>query len=235
MGSLRTLLLVGAPSAVERAAAEHALARAGVDAVPLAVHVTDGHRLAWAECRKGGAAAGLHTYPDLEWLQLVDPETGERGEGRGPRELVLTQLGLRGTALLRWRTADVVDDVSSGVCPACGRTVPRVVGTRRASLVPVLGLRGGEVAVDLRAVAGAVLGRPEVADWRVDITPSSRDGADRLLVHLALRGGVDAAQVALDVADAVETVAGTLPTQVVVPDDGALPARVDGGRLLLRG
>lgn len=234
LSSVRTLLLVGAPSPLERAGAEQALARAGVDATALAVHVPDGHRLAWGECREGGAETGLHTYPDLELLQSVDAVSGEGADTGGPRELVLTQLGLRGTALLRWRTADVVDEVTAGACPACRRTVPRVLGTAAAALVPLLALRDGDRNVDLRAVAGAVLGRREVADWRLELTPSSRDGSDRLLLHLALHPDADAAEVAADVADAVFATAGTLPTQVVVPDDGVLPALVDGGRLLLR-
>ncbi|MCW2501639.1 MAG: hypothetical protein JWN87_3315, partial [Frankiales bacterium] len=134
LGSVTTVLLVGAPSDDERAQVADALTRAGVTAAVLAVHAPDGHRLLWGECRQGGP--GLHTYPDLELVQLVDPETGESGDGHGPEELVLTQLGLRGTALLRWRTADLADSVTTAPCPGCGRTVPRALGVRRRALVP---------------------------------------------------------------------------------------------------
>lgn len=234
LDALRTLLLVGAPDDAERDAAIAALDAAGVDATVLAVHVPDGHRLAWGECREGGRSAGLHTYPDLEVVDVVDVETGERPTGDGRHELALTQLGMRGTALLRWRTGDVVDAVTADACSACGRSVPRVLGTRRAALVPVLDLRDGPAAIDLRAVSGAVLGRPEVEDWRVDLTPGARGDTDRLLVHVALRPDADPAEAVVDVAQAVRASAGLLPSQVVVHESGRLPDGQDGGRVLLR-
>jgi hypothetical protein len=233
LGTVRTVLLVGAPDPDERDDVLEALDRAGVDAVVLALHVPDGHRLPWAECRESGGRTGLHTHPDLELLDLVAPETGEAPTGPGTRELVVTQLALRGSALLRWRTGDLVDGVAPEACPSCGRTVPRVQGLRRAALVPELQLREGPVAVDLRAVAGAVVGRRGVADWRVVVGRDARDRHDELLVHLALTGGADARALADDVADAVETAAGVPPTRVVLgelPDDGYRM----GSRLLLR-
>ena len=235
LGALRTLLLVGAPDDDERAHARDALQRAGAaDAAVLAVHVPDGHRLPWGECRESGGASGLHTYPDLELLDVVDPETGERGEGSGPRELVLTQLGLRGTALLRWRTADVVDEIALGACPGCGRTVPRVVGTQRAALVPLLSLRTGEQPVDLRAAAGALEGRPDLDDWRLVVRPGPRDGRDQLLVHVRPSGSASAREVVKAVNAAVRTAAGVAPTQVVVDDELPTEGRALGARLLLR-
>jgi hypothetical protein len=233
LSAVTTLLLVGAPSEDERAAATEALRRAGVrDAVVLAVHVPDGHRLAWGECRKGGPSGGLHTYPDLELVDAVDPETGEGTQDSG--EVVVTQLGMRGTALLRWRTADVAEELTDKPCPGCGRTVPRLVGTRRAAHVPTLDLRRlGPTPVDLRGVAGALLGSPQVADWRVVVGPSSRDGSDELLVHVAPAAGSDEADVAVSVARDVRAAAGLLPTQVVV--DPQLPEGTSlGGRVLLR-
>ena len=232
--SLRTLLLVGAPEPADRDDARDALVRAGVaDCAVLAVHVPDGHRLAWGECRQSSGETGLHTYPDLELVDTVDPETGEAADAGGPRELVLTQLGLRGTALLRWRTGDVVDGVETAPCPACRRTVPRVLGTRAGALVPTLAFRSGPTAVDLRAVAGALVGRPDIDDWRVLVAASARDGADQLLVHVVPADGADAAAVVVGVAQDVRRTSGLFPTQVVVgdlPDDGVRVAR----RVLLR-
>ena len=232
LGELRTVLLVGAPDDVDRAEVREALDRAGVagDCAVLGVHVPDGHRLAWGECRPSGGSAGLHTYPDLELVEVVDAETGEAG-GDGVRELVLTQLGLRGTALLRWRTGDVVEGVATDACPACGRTVPRVLGLSRGALVPELALRGGAVAVDLRAVSAACVGAEDVADWRVQVRRSPRDGSEQLLVHVTPADGADPAAVGAALADAVRATAGTAPTQVVVTDD--LPAGRDPGRVLL--
>ena len=230
LSAVTTVVLVGAPFDDERDAVEEALDRAGTSPVVLAVHVPDGHRLAWAQCRESGGTTGLHTYPDLELVDVVDPETGEapRG-GDGPHEVVVTQLGMRGSALLRWRTGDLADAVDTRPCPACGRTVPRVLGTARGALVPELDLRTGRTAVDLRAVAGALLGRPDVRDWRVVVRTSARDGKDLLLVHVVPEG--DPTAVVAEVARAVRTASGRLPSQVVVAEDGELP---DDGELLGR-
>ena len=225
MGTLTTLLLVGAPYDDERADVRAALTRIGVgDACAvLAAHVPDGHRLLWAECRQSAGRTGLHTYPDLELVQMVDAESGE-DTGSGPREVVVTQLGFRGSALLRWRTGDVADAVTADACGSCGRTVPRVVGIRAGALVPLLALREGTQAVDLRGVAAALVGRPDVVDWRVVAGPSERDGADEVLVHVVPPPDADPADVAVAVARDVRAAAGLLPSQVVVAADGQLPS-----------
>jgi len=198
-----------------------ALKRAGAKAVVLAVHAPDGHRLLWGECREGGP--GLHTYPDLELVQLVDPETGETNDGQGPDEVVITQLGLRGSALLRWRTADLADSLETAPCPACGRTVPRVVGVRRRALVPELELRSGRQGVDLRGVSAALVGRADLADWRVVVGPSARSQTYDVIVHVVPKAEQDPTDVAVAVARDIRAAAGLLPTQVVVNDAGTLP------------
>ena len=223
LAGLRTVLLVGAPSTAEREHVAQVLDRAGAgDAVALAVHVADGHRLPWAQCRESAASdQGLHAMPDLEVLHVVDPETGEATAGAG--ELVLTQLGLRGSALVRWRTGDLVEAVVEDPCPACGRRVPRVLGLRRNPLVHELQLREGTRAVDLRAVTAALAGRGDLADWRVELALSPRDRTDELLVHVVPGRSRDPVGVAVAVARDVQAVAGLLPTQVVLAAPGELP------------
>ncbi len=228
LAALTTVLLVGAPSDEERAEVAEALARLGSSAAALAVHCPDGHRLLWGECRSGGH--GLHTYPDLELVQLADPETGDKATAG---EVVLTQLGLRGSALLRWRTADVATSIETAACPGCQRTVPRVMGTQRAALVPTLSLRSGPLGVDLRGVAAALVGRADVADWRVVVGPSARDGADELLVHVAASVTADPSDVAVAVARDVRSAAGLLPTQVIVEDRADLPVGTGPSKRML--
>jgi phenylacetate-coenzyme A ligase PaaK-like adenylate-forming protein len=240
MRQLRTLLLVGAPSDEERAAARRALGEAGAagDAVVLAVHAPSGARLLWAECRASGGGTGLHTYPDHDLVQLVDAETGEPTAGGGSGELVLTQLGLRGSALLRWRTGDLVGAIDSSPCPACQRRVPRVTGVRRAALV--VQTDTGR-ALDLRAVAGALAGRADLADWRVVVGGRPRDGRRQVVVHLAPTA--DPGEAAVGAAADIRTAAGMLPSQLVVADSGELSGIDAAGlagrpltrRMLLRG
>ena len=223
--AVTTVLLVGAPSDEERAAVRDALTRAGLSARVLAVHVPEGHRLLWGECAEGN---GLHTYPDLEIVELVDPETAD-GPG-APGEVVVTQLGLRGSALLRWRTGDLAASLQTGTC-ACGRTVPRLVGVRRGALVPLLALRSGHRGVDLRGLAAALDGRADVADWRIVVGPSPRDGHDEVVVHVVPSGDGDVADLAVAVARDGRAASGLLPTQVVVSEAGDLP---DGERISRR-
>jgi len=224
LASVTTVLLVGAPTDDERSAVRDALSRAGVSAKALAVHVPEGHRLLWGECAEG---SGLHTYPDLEIVELLDPETAE---GAAAGEVVVTQLGMRGSALLRWRTGDVAASLDTGTC-RCGRTVPRLAGVRRAALVPLLSLRSGHRGVDLRGLAAALEGRADVRDWRVVIGPSPRDGHDEVVVHVVPGGDGDVADLAVAVARDVRAAAGLLPTQVVVSEAGELP---DGRRISQR-
>lgn len=226
LSALRTLLLIGAAYDDERTATRAALQRVGLpdSCAVLCAHVPDGHRLMWAECRESGGRTGLHTYPDLEVVQLVDAETGEAAAGRGPFEVVVSQLGFRGSALLRWRTGDLADAVVEEPCSSCGRAVPRVVGLRPGALVPPLELRSGTRPVDLRGVSAGLVGRADLVDWRVVLGRSSRDDADELLVHVVPVDGADPAEVAVSVARDVRAAAGLLPTQVVVSDREELPS-----------
>lgn len=226
LGRLTTLLLVGYPSEQEREAAVAAVADAtSRDMAVLAVHAPSGARVLWGECRQSagrgglGGTTGLHTYPDLDVLQLVDAETGEQVTASSG-ELVLTQVGMRGSALLRWRTGDVVAGVESGACPACGRSVPRVTGTRRGALVVTT---DSGRALDLRAVAGALTGRADVRDWRVVVGGRARDGRGQVVVHL-LPTGDDADETVVAAAADIRAVAGMLPSQLVATDIDALAA-----------
>jgi hypothetical protein len=215
LSTLRTVLLVGAPTEAERLAATHAAHRTvggGGDLVVLAVHAPAGARVLWGECRQSGGTTGLHAYPDLDVLQVVDPETGEHTAGSG--ELVLTQIGMRGSALLRWRTGDVAGNVTTSPCSACRHSLPRVEGLQRRALVSPLG-EDGEV-IDLRAVASALGGRADIRDWRI-VTGRRSRGGYRVVVRLVPEAS-DAAGTVIGAAADIRALAGTLPTQIVLSD-----------------
>jgi hypothetical protein len=214
LSSLRTVLLVGAPTDAERLAATHAAHRAvgAGDLAVLAVHAPAGARVLWGECRQSGGKTGLHAYPDLDVLQVVDPESGEHTTGGG--ELVLTQVGMRGSALLRWRTGDVVTGVTTQPCPGCHHALPRAEGLRRHALVSGLGT-DGEV-IDLRAIATALGGRQDIRDWRIVAGRRGRGGS-RVVVRVVANGG-DAAAMVIGAAADIRSLAGALPTQIVLSD-----------------
>jgi phenylacetate-CoA ligase len=81
-----------------------------------------GVRAMWAEC-PGGA---LHTWPDSERLEVVDPDTGLPVSPGEPGEVLWSGIGWMGTAWLRLRTG-ITGRVEAGICSACGRTTPRVL------------------------------------------------------------------------------------------------------------
>jgi hypothetical protein len=214
LAGVRLLILVGAPSPEERQAAEQTLADAGSRGSVAAVHAPSGARVLWGECPGSGE---MHTYPDLEVVEVVDPETAGPYSGGGPGEVVLTQLGFRGSALLRWRTADVVSGpVLVGACSRCGRTVPRLSGIVRGGLVvrPV----PEAPPVDLRGLTAALSGRADLIDWRVVVGPRERDGQGQLVVHVATDGRTDPADVAVAAAAEIRQAAGALPTQIVASE-----------------
>jgi hypothetical protein len=226
VGRLRTVVLIGMPTDAERAAATDALGSRATAVTVLAAHAPAGARVLWAECREAGADGGLHTYPDLDVVQLVDPETGEPSVDGG--EIVLTQLQLRGSAMLRWRTGDLTESrIDATPCAGCGRTVPRLRALRRAALV--LASDDGR-ALDLRSLAGALAGRADVNDWRVVLQRRARDGRTQVVVHVAT--AADPGQVAAGAAGDVRSLAGVLPTQMVVGEE--LPAAVSGEALTPR-
>src|SRR5207302_4437026 len=211
LDTVHTVVLVGAPTADQRADVSAQLPSATV----LAVHAPAGARVLWAECRERGAAGGFHTYPDLDVVQVVDPDSGMATTGGG--EIVLTQLGLSGSALLRWRTGDVTGAaIDATPCPGCGRRVPRVTDVRPGALVLV---SDDGRTLDLRSVTGALAGRTDLADWRVAVGRRTRDDRVQVIVHFVPSG--DPAEAAVGAASDIREVAGLLPTQLVAatPED----------------
>ncbi len=226
--TLRTVLLLGAPSDDQRVAVSEALAAAGSSAARvLALHGPAEGRVLWAECVPG---SGLHTYPDLDITELVDPDTGDDADAGSGGELVITQLGFRGSALLRWRTGEVAGGpIARDACRSCGRTVPRVPSSlQTGAFVTPLETSGGEVLADLRAVAGALSGRSDVADWRIEVRKAQRSQLDELLIFIDPRG--DETESAVGVYRDVRAVAGIAPTQIVVVGADQLAALGGSGR-----
>lgn len=211
--TVATLLLVGAPTPEERTAA--AAAAPGVRV--LGVWGPPDGRVLYGESRAG---EGYVTYPDLEVLDVVDPDTGAQLPDGEPGELVLTQLGFRGSALVRWRTGALLERPVTTGTAADGRTVPRLPSALSTdALVPVVGVGGRDVAVDLRAVSGALAARTDLVAFRVDLEATPRGDDLQLVVTLATAVGVDGQETALAAATAVRAAAGVPVARVVLDDD----------------
>ena len=218
--SVRTVLLVGGPTDAERAEVAELLPGRRV----LGVWGPPDGRVLYGESRAGD---GYVTYPDLEVLDVVDPDTGAPVDGREGGELVLTQLGFRGSALVRWRTGTLLEAPISTGTAADGRTVPRLPSDLvPEGLVPLVELAGRTRPVDLRAVSGALAGRRDLAAFRVDLEPdraSARRGGDGqlLVVRLAVLAGADPDDAADAASDVVLAAAGVRPSEVLL-DPGLL-------------
>lgn len=77
----------------------------------------------------GEGPSGFHTYPDMAFVEVIDPKTGERLPDGHPGEIVVTPLDARGTVVLRYRTGDLIEHgLTHEPCPHCGRTCPRLLG-----------------------------------------------------------------------------------------------------------
>lgn len=141
-------------------------------------------RAPWVECAEG--TTGLHTFPDLEVVEVVDPLTGRVGEADG--DLTYTSAGWHGTALLRYQTGTYVAGLDHEPCPACGRTVPRVVGdVVPGAWQPRADTAAGRERVDLRGVPAVLVHEPGVAAWRVEVGPDGSSPVHRVLVEVAGR------------------------------------------------
>jgi hypothetical protein len=188
---LRTVVTLGPPpSDADRARVTEAYRAAGADVRVRAIWGPSAGRSLWAECAEG--EHGLHTYPDLEVLEVLDPLTGAPAEGDG--DLTITSLGWHGTALVRFQTGAWVEPLTTDACPGCGRTVPRIVGdiAPHAWELPVSLDGGRQGSVDLRGVGATVAATPWVRAWRAEVRgPSERVPRDRLLVELAGEGRTD--------------------------------------------
>ncbi len=192
LSSLQTIVLGGerAPEGM-RAKMHDLLRQAGAGNVRIfgSYALTEG-RVAWVECREAverGESSGYHLFPDRELIEVIDPESGEPvGEGeRG--EIVYTSLGWHGSALLRYRTGDVVEEgLSCEPCPYCGRTVPRLGPTigrlsdyKEFQLTKIKG-----TLVDLNAFYPILSGHPGVQEWQLVIGKRNDDPFDLDEIYL---------------------------------------------------
>ena len=149
-------------------------------------------RMCWAECT-GERRTGFHTYPDLNLLEIIDPDTGERVPEGKTGELVFTNLDGRGSMLVRYRTGDIVEGgIVSEACPGCGRTVPRIMSDiQRRSNVKSLDI--GKVKgclVNLNTLSEAFSGDDEIEEWQLEIKKHNDDPfeTDELILYCSLRG-----------------------------------------------
>lgn len=225
---LRTLLLVGEPPPRSRRSdIRDAWAAAGVGQLRvLAVWAPSGARTLWAECAASsdrGEPTGLHTYPDLEVVEVLEPATGTTAADGG--DITVTSVGWRGTGLLRFGSGDYTGGLAWDPCPACERTLPRVTGPFIAGAwQPQLATPRGIVTADLRGTARVLHREPAVTAWRIELQgPTSRDDGEGYVIHVA---GERVDAVLADLQQRATAATGTAPRRLLVDDRSDIEAHV---------
>jgi len=151
-------------------------------------------RKCWSECL-GEADSGFHLYPDMEIVEIVDPDTGKPvGDGE-TGELVYTNLTGRGSTVLRYKTGDlVIGGLTHEACPHCGRTVPRIGSqlerTSNMKNFQLSKLKG--TLVNLNVFKEELDNDVRVEEWQLVISKRNDDpfDVDEIHLNLALSDGI---------------------------------------------
>ena len=137
---------------------------------------------AFAQCREEG---DYHNpAPEIQYHEVVDPDTGRRLPDGERGALAVTHLDRRGTVLVRFVVGDVVG-LTRETCPECGRNGDRVVGpiVRNKDLVKVKGM-----LVNPAVLLDALRAIPEVDEFQVAVRreqPADPLSMDELVVRVA--------------------------------------------------
>jgi phenylacetate-coenzyme A ligase PaaK-like adenylate-forming protein len=94
---------------------------------------------AFAQCRE--ESDWHNPAPELQYHEVVDPDTGRRLPDGERGALAITHLDRRGTVLIRFVVGDIVS-IDHSPCCSCGRSGDRIVGpiVRTKDLVKVKGM-----------------------------------------------------------------------------------------------
>jgi phenylacetate-coenzyme A ligase PaaK-like adenylate-forming protein len=155
-------------------------------------------KIAWTECMPEGGSepSGYHVYPDLTFIEIIDPETGERVPDGQPGEIVCTPLDARGTVVIRYRTGDLIEGgLVHEACPCCGRTCPRLVG-KISRVSDIRRLNIGKLKgtlVDFNALENLLDDTEGLGAWQIELKKRNDDPleSDLVLVHAAPSNGTN--------------------------------------------
>ena len=144
---------------------------------------------AFAQCQEEGD--WHNPSPELQYHEIVDPETGRRLPDGERGTLAVTHLDKRGTALIRFVVGDIVS-IDRTPCPHCGRTSERVVGpvVRTKDLIKVKGM-----LINPDVLLDALQSMPAIAEFQIVIQQEDATdplSMDEMLIRVALQNKADA-------------------------------------------
>jgi len=139
---------------------------------------------AFAQCREDGP--WHNPAPEIQFHEVVDPDTGQRLPDGERGALAVTHLNRRGTVLIRFLVGDIVS-IERGACPHCGRFGDRVVGpvVRTRDLVKVKGM-----LINPAALLDALQSIADVDEFQVVVgrsDPQDPLSMDELQIRVATR------------------------------------------------
>ena len=182
-----------------------AAALGSMDAHVMATYGFTEAKMAFPECvGDSHDASGYHLSPDLGFIEIIDPETGQVVPDGKPGEIVFTPLDSRGTVVLRYRTGDIAEGgLTWEKCPNCGRTCPRLLGPiSRVSEVKELHidkLKG--TLVNFNLLEHLLDDQRGIAAWQIELRKRHDDPleTDEVHLHLTAESGVSEADLELAV------------------------------------
>ncbi len=139
---------------------------------------------AFAQCHEEGS--WHNPAPEIQYHEVVDPDTGRPLPDGTRGSLAVTHLDRRGTVLIRFLVGDTVS-LERSPCLHCGRHGDRVVGpvARSGDLVKIKG-----ALVNIAVLLDSVQGLPEVDELQVvvgNVNAADPFSGDDLVVRVATR------------------------------------------------
>jgi len=196
-------------------------------------------KMAFPECptHLGVSASGFHLSPDLAFIEIVDPRTGEPVPEGHSGEIVFTPLDARGTVVLRYRTGDIAEGGLTWTrCPHCGRQCPRLLGPiSRVSEVREMQfdkIKG--TLVNFNILEHLLDDMKGVAAWQVELRKHDDDplDLDEILLHVSPEPGVNAEDLEHRLERRFAEVTEIRPNEILFHDMPDLRERLGVGRLL---
>jgi len=122
-------------------------------------------RWGFQECAEG---SGIHLNPKFFLWELIDPQTHQPVTPGEPGVLVFSQIGWRGTVLVRFSTGDLVKGgMRWDRCQRCGYTFPRIFSPICRAEKDFTKLKG--TRVDLSLLVQVVRDTPGVRQFQVSL------------------------------------------------------------------
>ena len=163
---------------------------------------------------------------------MIDPESGEARKEGEDGELVYTALDARGSAVVRYRTGDLVKGgITYQPCPYCKRTLPRINSQiYRASNIKDLKLSKLKgTLVNLSDFGEILEGEKGVEEWQIEVRKKDNDPyeIDELVVYLSLAPSVEPQAIKGRLREKMLSTTEVSPNEIIILEHKAMLEQVE--------